>query len=111
SGQILTDPDTGSSINDLAQRWLVIPDTTSKAIANLGYAGLVVLVLVVLRLRQPILRLICLIPTLYLLAFAWETQLSQQPSVTRLLFIGIILITLMIYRPQGLFGQKRVEVM
>ncbi|HLA44093.1 MAG TPA: hypothetical protein VJZ27_11690, partial [Aggregatilineales bacterium] len=78
---------------------------------NLGYAGLVALVLVTLRLRQPIIRLSFLIPALYLLSYEWETQLSQQPSVTRLLFIGILLITLMIYRPQGIFGQKRVEVM
>ena len=29
-----------------------------------------------------------LIPTLYLLAFVWETRLAAQPSVTRLLFSG-----------------------
>jgi ABC-type branched-subunit amino acid transport system permease subunit len=30
--------------------------------------------------------------------------------VTRLLFFGAILVILMTYRPQGLFGKPRVEV-
>jgi ABC-type branched-subunit amino acid transport system permease subunit len=50
------------------------------------------------------------VPTLYLLILVWETRLSQEPSVTRLLFVGVLLIALMIYRPNGILGQRRVEV-
>jgi ABC-type branched-subunit amino acid transport system permease subunit len=55
-------------------------------------------------------RFVVLIPTLYLLVFVWETRLSQEPSVTRLIFVGVLLIVLMIYRPNGLLGQRRVEI-
>ena len=34
----------------------------------------------------------------------------QEPSVTRLLLIGAILIVLMNARPQGLLGTSRVEI-
>jgi ABC-type branched-subunit amino acid transport system permease subunit len=33
-----------------------------------------------------------------------------EPSITRQLMIGAILIVMMIARPQGLLGQRRVEV-
>jgi ABC-type branched-subunit amino acid transport system permease subunit len=67
-------------------------------------------VLGVTRIRKAAWRFAVLIPTLYLLAFVWETRLSQEPSITRLLFVGVVLIVLMVYRPNGLLGQRRVEV-
>jgi ABC-type branched-subunit amino acid transport system permease subunit len=51
-----------------------------------------------------------LVPLLYLLAFVWETRLSAEPAITRLLLIGTLLVTLMIFRPQGLLGSRRVEI-
>ena len=48
-----------------------------------------------------------MIPILYLLLFVWETRLSQEPSVTRLIFVGTLLVVLMIFRPQGLLGERR----
>ena len=47
-----------------------------------------------------------LIPTLYLAAFVWETRLAAEPSITRLILIGVILIVLMNARPQGLLGTR-----
>jgi ABC-type branched-subunit amino acid transport system permease subunit len=44
------------------------------------------------------------------LAFVWETRLAVEPSITRLLLLGVLLVMLMIYRPQGLLGQRRVEI-
>ena len=89
--------------------WLPIPaDATLPG--NLAFFATILLVLLMSRLRRRTWRFIALVPTLYLLAFTWETRLSQEPSVTRLLFVGILLIVLMIYRPNGLLGQKRVEV-
>ena len=49
-------------------------------------------------------------PTIYLASFVWETMLVAQPSVTRQLMIGAILIVMMNARPQGLLGTRRVEV-
>jgi ABC-type branched-subunit amino acid transport system permease subunit len=91
------------------RQWLPIPVDPVQA-GNLAFVAVVLLVLLVSRLKNEATRLAVLIPTLYLLAFTWETRLSQEPSVTRLLFVGILLIVLMIYRPYGLLGERRVEV-
>jgi ABC-type branched-subunit amino acid transport system permease subunit len=47
---------------------------------------------------------------LYLTASVWETLLLAQPAVARFLLIGAMLVGLMAYRPQGLFGRQRVEI-
>jgi branched-chain amino acid transport system permease protein len=88
---------TGSTITDTIRNWLAIP-ADATTIGNLA------------RIKNIIVRGIVLIPTLYLLVFVWETRLSQEPSVTRLLFVGVLLIVLMIYRPNGLLGERRVEI-
>jgi branched-chain amino acid transport system permease protein len=49
-------------------------------------------------------------PVLVLAAFVWENRLVAEPSITRQLMIGAILIVMMIARPQGLFGSRGVEV-
>src|SRR5262249_55208270 len=55
-------------------------------------------------------RTALMIPTLYVAACAWEARLSQVPAITRLLLLGAILIVVMAWRPAGLLGSKRVEV-
>ncbi len=55
-------------------------------------------------------RWIALVPTLYLAAFVWENVLSKQPDVTRFILIGAMLVGLMIYRPSGILGERRVEI-
>ena len=55
-------------------------------------------------------RWLALMPTLYLAAFVWENRLVVEPSITRLILIGVILIVLMNARPQGLLGTARVEI-
>jgi ABC-type branched-subunit amino acid transport system permease subunit len=99
----------GSVLTDTIRRWLVIP-VEATLIGNYAFGLLIIMVLVVSRLKQPITRLVALVPTIYVLLFVWETRLSQEPSVTRLLFVGALLIVLMIYRPNGLLGQRRVEI-
>jgi branched-chain amino acid transport system permease protein len=100
---------SGSALNDAVRSLLVVPED-AKSWGNLAFYALVVLVLAVSRIKALPWRFAVLIPTLYLLAFVWETRLSQEPSVTRLIFVGVLLIVLMIYRPNGLLGQRRVEV-
>jgi ABC-type branched-subunit amino acid transport system permease subunit len=53
---------------------------------------------------------LALIPTLYLATVAWENLLVKEPSVTRLILVGVMLIVLMNARPQGLLGTARVEI-
>lgn len=100
---------TGSWLNDSVRGWLPIP-SESVTVGNYAFALLIASVLVVSRIKPLLWRLAALVPTLYLLIFVWETRLSIEPSVTRLLFVGVLLIVLMIYRPNGLLGQRRVEI-
>jgi len=40
----------------------------------------------------------------------WENRLDFEPSTTRLIILGALLIVLMNARPQGLLGTSRVEI-
>ena len=55
-------------------------------------------------------RLVLLVPTLYLAAFVWENVMLAKPEPTRYIILGLILIALMILRPNGLLGERRVEI-
>ena len=55
-------------------------------------------------------RVAALVPTLYLAAFVWENVMLPQPEPTRYIVLGAILVGLMIARPNGLFGERRVEI-
>ncbi|MBI1276767.1 MAG: hypothetical protein GC179_01430 [Anaerolineaceae bacterium] len=100
---------TGAIISDAVRGWLPIPEVATT-IGNYAFAVLIVAVLVVSRIKSSTWRLVALVPTLYLLLFVWETRLVEEPSITRLLFVGVLLMVLMIYRPNGLLGQRRVEI-
>ncbi len=56
-------------------------------------------------------RIIVLPFALWLAIWTWEVRLLLEPSVTRQLLIGALLIVLMASRPQGLLGKPRVEVL
>jgi len=43
--------------------------------------------------------------------FLWEVRLIADVSTTRQLIIGVLLVVLMIIRPQGFLGKTRVEVL
>ena len=47
----------------------------------------------------------------YLAIFVWEDRLVADPNTTRQLIIGMMLVVLMIVRPQGFLGKVRVEVL
>jgi ABC-type branched-subunit amino acid transport system permease subunit len=40
----------------------------------------------------------------------WENLLAFNPSITRLVLLGALLVALMNARPQGLLGTPRVEI-
>ncbi len=100
---------TGAIIGDTVRSWLPIPKDATT-VGNYAFAILIIAVLAVSRIKPVLWRLVALVPTLYLLLFVWETRLVAEPSITRLLFVGVLLIVLMIYRPNGLLGQRRVEI-
>jgi ABC-type branched-subunit amino acid transport system permease subunit len=109
--EAVTLPTTGSALSKLMQGWLVIPQNAINAtgLGNLAFFVVVGLLVALTRLPRNV-RNALLVVVLYLLAFVWETRLSKEPSTARLLLTGVLLVMLMNYRPQGLFGQRRVEI-
>jgi branched-chain amino acid transport system permease protein len=101
-------PAAGSVLNGWVQNWLVIPADFRTA-GNVAIGGAILALLLTL-LFKPWWRWIILGLAIYLFAFAWETRLASEPSVTRILVVGTTLIVLMITRPQGLLGKLRVSV-
>ncbi|MFQ5812238.1 MAG: branched-chain amino acid ABC transporter permease [Anaerolineae bacterium] len=87
--------------------WMLFP-RQSRSIGNVTFVLALFLLLGVLRLKGTA-RYILLVPTLYTLAFVWETRLVEEPSVTRMLIFGALLVLMMNYRPQGLFGERWVQ--
>ena len=101
-------PAVGGILGSGLRHWVVLP-TSPRVIGNVAFIGLVFAVLLLTTLRAWV-RKLALIPTLYLAAFVWENRLVVEPSITRLILIGVILIVLMNARPQGLLGSQKVEV-
>jgi branched-chain amino acid transport system permease protein len=102
---------TGAVTGTLGQwldHWIPVP-ANPMTIGNYAFIALTgsVLVLTVVR---PFWRNVMLPFVLYLAAFTWDVRLAFEPSITRLIMIGVILIVLMNARPQGLLGQARVEI-
>jgi ABC-type branched-subunit amino acid transport system permease subunit len=87
--------------------WIVVP-TEPVTPGNWSFCALIACLLVLPVLRGWH-RDALLVPTLYLAAFVWETRLVDEPSITRQLLLGALLIVMMLARPQGLIGTPRVE--
>jgi branched-chain amino acid transport system permease protein len=87
--------------------WIVVP-TDATTPGNWAYCTLIACLLVVPVLRGWR-RDALIVPTLYLAAFVWETRLVDEPSITRQLLLGALLVVMMLARPQGLIGTPRVE--
>ena len=43
-------------------------------------------------------------------AFVWENVMLSKPDPARYIVLGVILIVLMVLRPNGLLGERRVEI-
>ncbi len=101
-------PPGGGVLGRVVDRW--VPLLTNPTLpGNLAYAGLLLSVVALTQVKGRW-RTVLMIPTLYLAAFVWENRLVANPSVARLILIGVLLIALMNARPQGLFGTRRVEI-
>lgn len=98
----------GGRFASLLEGWVIHPANSTR-LGNVGFVLLIAAVLALTELRGRW-RTALLVPTLYLAAFVWENRLIAEPSVTRILLLGALLITLMSWRPQGLLGTSRVEI-
>jgi ABC-type branched-subunit amino acid transport system permease subunit len=97
----------------LVRHWMILPANTytnaDYKAGNYAFVATIALVLA-LTLVSGWKRWVLFVPTIWLAAFAWETDLINQAPTVRPLLLGVILIVLMATRPAGLFGQNRVEV-
>ena len=101
-------PQSTGLIAEALRNWLVLP-ASSQTPGKVGFVLLICLLIALVQIKGNA-RIYLLVPTIYLASFVWETVLSANPSITRQLMIGAILIVMMNARPQGLLGARRVEV-
>jgi len=102
----------GDVIARAVQSWVIHPSHAATEIGNYAFVGLILAVLGLTLLRGWWFVL-ALPPTIYLAAFVWENRLTatlEEQAATRFLVLGALLIVLMAWRPQGLFGTARVEI-
>jgi ABC-type branched-subunit amino acid transport system permease subunit len=99
----------GGGVADFAANWVIVPTDLAAWVTPVSYIGLVALALI-LTLLHGWARLALLVPVLYLAAFVWENVMLSKPEPTRYIILGVLLIALMILRPAGLLGEKRVEI-
>ncbi|HET8741836.1 MAG TPA: branched-chain amino acid ABC transporter permease, partial [Gaiella sp.] len=102
-------PSGGGRVGGWASDWVIVPTHLAGWVAPVTYIGLVALVLA-LTLLQGWTRIVVLVPTLYLAAFVWENVMLAKPEPTRYVVLGAILVGVMIFRPNGLLGERRVEI-
>jgi len=95
---------------DWVANWVIIPADLAGWIAPVSYIGLVAAALA-LTLIKGRLRLVLLVPTIYLAAFVWENVMLAKPESTRFIILGVILVAVMIARPSGILGERRVEIL
>jgi branched-chain amino acid transport system permease protein len=93
----------------VVDHWVVAPAQLARWIPPTSYIGLIAMTLLLTLVRGR-LRIVLLVPTLYLAAFVWENVMLPNPEPTRYIVLGLILIGLMILRPNGLLGERRVEI-
>ncbi len=98
-----------SGLSSLVSNWVIVPEQMVNWLGPVSYMTLIVIALG-LTLLHGWARTILLIPTLYLAAFVWENVLLAQPDATRYIVLGMMLIVLMVLRPNGLFGERRMEI-
>jgi ABC-type branched-subunit amino acid transport system permease subunit len=101
-------PQSTGLLGDALRDWVIVPANAQTA-GKVGFVLLVCMLIGLVQLKGRW-RTALLVATLYVASFTWETVLSANPSVTRQLMIGAILIVMMNARPQGLLGTRRVEV-
>jgi branched-chain amino acid transport system permease protein len=104
-----TNGQAAEGLDSVLSHWVIIPTSLNTWIGPVSYITLICLILV-LTLVRGWARDILLVPTVYLGTFVWENGLLAQPDATRYIVLGVLLIGLMIVRPNGLLGERRMEI-
>jgi branched-chain amino acid transport system permease protein len=102
-------PAGGGHFGDLVSDFVIVPTDLARWVPPVTYIGLVALTLLLTVLRGWV-RYALLVPTLYLATFVWENVMLAEPEPTRYIVLGALLIALMIARPNGILGERRVEI-
>jgi branched-chain amino acid transport system permease protein len=100
---------SGGHLANRAADWVIVPAHPASWIAPTSYILLICCCLLLTLLKGWV-RLAVLVPVLYLATFVWENVMLAKPEPTRYIILGVLLIALMILRPTGLLGEKRVEI-
>jgi branched-chain amino acid transport system permease protein len=108
-------PQSTGFVHDVLADWVIVPAANQAGVVppgfgNVGFVALIILLIALVRMRRQLWRTILLVPTVYLAACVWESRLIVEPSITRLILLGAILIVVMNARPQGLLGTRRIEI-
>ena len=96
-------------LGGVMSHWVVVPASMATWVGQAGYGLMLVAILLVSQVRGWY-RIALLPPTIYLSAFVWENLMIPNPGPTRYIVLGALLIVLMIVRPNGLLGERRVEI-
>jgi ABC-type branched-subunit amino acid transport system permease subunit len=101
---------SGSSgwIGSAVSSWVIVPKDP-VGYGNVLFILVICLILALVRL-QGAARLALIPPTIYLAACCWESRLIVNPSITTQIMLGVILIVTMAARPNGLLGDRRIEL-
>jgi ABC-type branched-subunit amino acid transport system permease subunit len=89
--------------------WVLILGQNQDVITNYAFVLTIAGILGVIVTRGWW-KVVTIIPTIYLAILVWENKLALQPSVTRQLLFGGVLMVMMAVRPQGLLGIRRVLI-
>jgi len=107
-GWVAGQPGAGG-LAQFVDHWVIAPEHPARWIAPVAYVGVIAAALLCTMLTGVV-RDIALVPTIYLGAFVWENVMLSKPDPARYIVLGLILIVLMVLRPNGLLGERRVEI-
>ena len=102
-------PGGASWLADAMRHWTIVPTDLAEWVKPVAYVGLVAAVLV-LSLVRGWARIVLLAPVLVLASFVWENVMLTDPASTRYVLLGAMLVGVMVFRPAGLLGERRVEI-
>ncbi len=102
-------PNGGGRMAGWVSDWVIVPTNLAGWVTPVSYI-LLVTVILGLTLLHGWVRIAFVVPTVYLAAFVWENVMLAKPEPTRFVILGAILVAVMIARPEGLLGEKRVAI-
>lgn len=96
-------------LSGILDGWVLILGPARDLVSNYGFILALAGVLGVI-VAKGWWRVVLLVPTVYLAVLVWENKLSLEPSITRQLLFGGVLVVMMAVRPEGILGTRRVLI-